>query len=91
MFVPLELTGLTRIFPTPTGPFVAVKDVNARISKGEFVSVLGHSGCGKSTVLAMVAGLDRSTLGGVLVDGTEVIAPGPERAVVFSRRVSSRG
>jgi len=83
MFVPLELTGLTRIFPTPTGPFVAVKDVNARISQGEFVSVLGHSGCGKSTVLAMVAGLDRSTLGGVLVDGTEVTAPGPERAVVF--------
>jgi nitrate/nitrite transport system ATP-binding protein len=83
MFVPLELTGLTRIFPTPAGPFVAVKDVNARISAGEFVSVLGHSGCGKSTVLAMVAGLDRSTLGGVLVDGTEVNAPGPERAVVF--------
>jgi len=83
MLVPMELTGLTRIFPTPTGPFVAVKDVNARISAGEFVSVLGHSGCGKSTVLAMVAGLDRATLGGVLVDGTEVTAPGPERAVVF--------
>ena len=72
MSVPLELTGLTRIFPTPTGPLVAVKDVNAQIQAGEFVAVLGHSGCGKSTVLAMVAGLDRSTLGGVLVDGTEV-------------------
>ena len=83
MIVPLELTGLTRIFPTPTGPFVAVKDVNAQIQAGEFVTVLGHSGCGKSTVLAMVAGLDRSTLGGVLVDGTEVTDPGPERAVVF--------
>jgi nitrate/nitrite transport system ATP-binding protein len=83
MQVPLELTGLTRIFPTPTGPFVAVKDVNAQIVAGEFVAVLGHSGCGKSTVLAMVAGLDRSTLGGVLVDGTEVTSPGPERAVVF--------
>jgi nitrate ABC transporter ATP-binding subunit len=83
MVVPLELTGLTRIFPTPTGPFVAVKDVNALVAAGEFVTVLGHSGCGKSTVLAMVAGLDRSTLGGVLIDGTEVINPGPERAVVF--------
>jgi nitrate/nitrite transport system ATP-binding protein len=83
VIVPLELTGLTRIFPTPTGPFVAVKDVNAQVQAGEFVSVLGHSGCGKSTVLAMVAGLDRSTLGGVLVDGTEVTDPGPERAVVF--------
>jgi nitrate ABC transporter ATP-binding subunit len=83
VIVPLELTGLTRIFPTPTGPLVAVKDVNAQILAGEFVAVLGHSGCGKSTVLAMVAGLDRSTLGGVLVDGTEVTDPGPERAVVF--------
>jgi nitrate ABC transporter ATP-binding subunit len=83
VIVPLELTGLTRIFPTPTGPFVAVKDVNAAIVAGEFVSVLGHSGCGKSTVLAMVAGLDQSTLGGVLIDGTEVTSPGPERAVVF--------
>jgi nitrate ABC transporter ATP-binding subunit len=81
--VPLELTGLTRIFDSPGGPFVAVKDVNAQIVAGEFVSVLGHSGCGKSTVLAMVAGLDRSTLGGVLVDGTEVRAPGAERSVVF--------
>jgi len=70
MMIPLELTGLTRVFPTPTGSFVAVKDVNAQVRAGEFVSILGHSGCGKSTVLAMVAGLDHSTLGGVLVDGT---------------------
>ena len=83
MMTPLELTGLTRVFPTPSGSFVAVKDVNAQIQAGEFVSILGHSGCGKSTVLAMVAGLDHSTLGGVLVDGTEVRAPGAERAVVF--------
>ena len=83
MSIPLELTGLTRIFPTPTGSFVAVKDVNAQVQAGEFVSILGHSGCGKSTVLAMVAGLDRSTLGGVLIDGTEVRSPGAERAVVF--------
>jgi nitrate ABC transporter ATP-binding subunit len=80
---PLELTGLTRIFDSPAGPFVAVKDVNAQVAAGEFVSVLGHSGCGKSTVLAMVAGLDCSTLGGVLIDGTEVRAPGAERSVVF--------
>lgn len=83
MNVPLELTGLTRVFPTGAGAFVAVKDVNARIAASEFVSILGHSGCGKSTVLAMMAGLDRATLGGVLIDGTEVRAPGPERAIVF--------
>ncbi len=47
------------MFPTPTGPFIAVKDVNAMIEAGEFVTILGHSGCGKSTVLSIVAGLDR--------------------------------
>ena len=55
MIVPLELTGLTKIFDTPTGPFVAVKDVNALITAGEFVTVLGHSGCGKSTVLSRLS------------------------------------
>ena len=80
---PLELTGLSRVFPTPTGPFIAVKDVNAMIEAGEFVTILGHSGCGKSTVLSIVAGLDRATLGGVIIDGKEVTEPGPERAIVF--------
>jgi nitrate ABC transporter ATP-binding subunit len=83
MIPPLELTGLTKIFDTPTGPFVAVKDVNARVGAGEFVAILGHSGCGKSTVLAMISGLSTATLGGVVIDGTEVREPGPERAVVF--------
>ena len=83
MNAPLELTGLTKVFPTPSGPFIAVKDVNARIEQGEFVAVLGHSGCGKSTVLSIIAGLQRATYGGVVIDGTEVIAPGAERAVVF--------
>ena len=83
MNAPLELTGLSRVFPTPTGPFIAVKDVNAIVEAGEFVAILGHSGCGKSTVLSIVAGLDRATLGGVIIDGKEVIGPGPERAIVF--------
>ena len=61
----------------------ALRGVSLDVQAGEFVSILGHSGCGKSTVLAMVAGLDHSTLGGVLVDGTEVRTPGAERAVVF--------
>ncbi len=80
---PLELTGLSRVFPTPTGPFIAVKDVNAMVEAGEFVTILGHSGCGKSTVLSIVAGLDQATLGGVVIDGKEVTGPGPERAIVF--------
>jgi nitrate ABC transporter ATP-binding subunit len=83
MMVPLELTGLTKVFPTSIGPFVAVKDVNAQIAAGEFVAILGHSGCGKSTVLSILAGLDVATLGGVVIDGREVTGPGPERAIVF--------
>ena len=83
MSIPLELTGLSKVFDTPTGPFVAVKDVNAQVKAGEFVAILGHSGCGKSTVLSIIAGLDQATLGGVIIDGTEVVGPGAERAIVF--------
>jgi nitrate ABC transporter ATP-binding subunit len=83
MIVPLEITGLTKVFDTPSGPFVAVKDVNASIGQSEFVCILGHSGCGKSTVLSILAGLDRATYGGVVIDGQEVIGPGPDRALVF--------
>jgi nitrate/nitrite transport system ATP-binding protein len=80
---PLEISGLTKVFDTPSGPYVAVKDVNARIGNGEFVCLLGHSGCGKSTVLSIVAGLQRATLGGVIIHGREVDEPGSERGVVF--------
>lgn len=81
---PLEITGLTKIFPTAGGsPYIAVKDVNVTIAAGEFVSLVGHSGCGKSTVLSIVAGLQPATFGGVCIDGKEVDGPGPERAVVF--------
>jgi nitrate/nitrite transport system ATP-binding protein len=81
--VPMELTGLAKIFPGPAGPVTAVSDVNAKIQAGEFVAILGHSGCGKSTVLSIIAGLERATYGGVVIDGTEVVGPGPERAIVF--------
>jgi nitrate/nitrite transport system ATP-binding protein len=80
---PLELTGLTKVFETPTGPLIAVKDVNVAVRPGEFVCILGHSGCGKSTVLSMLAGLVPPTLGGVVIDGHEVRGPGRDRAVVF--------
>jgi len=81
--VPLELTGLGKTFPSPEGPVVAVENVNAEIHEGEFVCILGHSGCGKSTVLSIIAGLQRATLGGVVIDGREVTEPGADRAVVF--------
>ncbi len=79
----LELTQVDIDFPTPNGPFKALQDVNLTINKGEFVSLIGHSGCGKSTVLNIVAGLYQATEGGCLLDGREVNSPGPERAVVF--------
>ena len=79
----LDLTQLGMRFPTPQGEFIALKDVNLEIKKGEFISLIGHSGCGKSTVLNLVAGLLLPTDGGVIVDGREVSGPGPERAVVF--------
>ncbi len=81
--VPMELTGLGKVFPSAAGPIVAVENVNAKIHAGEFVTILGHSGCGKSTVLSIIAGLERATYGGVVIDGTETVGPGPERALVF--------
>jgi nitrate/nitrite transport system ATP-binding protein len=79
----LELTSVSIDFPTPNGPFRALNKVNLKIEEGEFISLIGHSGCGKSTVLNIVAGLYQATEGGVLLDGKEVDEPGPERAVVF--------
>jgi nitrate/nitrite transport system ATP-binding protein len=79
----LDLTQLGMKFPTPNGEFIALKNVNLQIKKGAFISLIGHSGCGKSTVLNLVAGLHLPTDGGVIVDGREVSGPGPERAVVF--------
>jgi nitrate/nitrite transport system ATP-binding protein len=79
----LELSQVGMEFPSSNGPFVALSDVNLRIEKGEFVSLIGHSGCGKSTVLNIVAGLYQASHGGVLLENQEVNAPGPERAVVF--------
>ena len=79
----LELSAVGIDFPTPKGSFTALQDVNLKIAKGEFISLIGHSGCGKSTVLNIIAGLYQASTGGVILDGTEVAEPGPERAVVF--------
>jgi nitrate/nitrite transport system ATP-binding protein len=79
----LELSGVGIDFPTDKGLYCALQNVNLKIDKGEFVSLIGHSGCGKSTVLNIVAGLYQATAGGVILDGREVNSPGPERAVVF--------
>jgi nitrate ABC transporter ATP-binding subunit len=79
----LELTDLAKTYSSSSGEFVAVEKVNLKVKEGEFVSLMGHSGCGKSTVLNMIAGLAESTYGGVLVDNREVRSPGPDRMVIF--------
>lgn len=79
----LEISQVSIEFPTDQGPFKALDNVDLKIAKGEFVSLIGHSGCGKSTVLNIVAGLYQATTGGVILDGREVDEPGPDRAVVF--------
>src|SRR5437660_983371 len=79
----LELSNLAKIYPTPKGPAVIVRNFNLRIKKGEFVCLIGHSGCGKSTVLSMVAGLNDITEGGIILAGKELVGPGPDRGVVF--------
>src|SRR5688572_17628643 len=79
----LTLENVTKIYPTPKGPAVIVKDFNLTIKKGEFVALIGHSGCGKSTVLSMVAGLNDVTGGGIILAGKELVGPGPDRGIVF--------
>jgi len=79
----LQLSKVTIDFPTKNGPFRALNQVDLKITEGEFISIIGHSGCGKSTVLNIVAGLHQATEGGVILDGKEVNEPGPDRAVVF--------
>jgi nitrate/nitrite transport system ATP-binding protein len=62
---------------------VVLRDINLKIAEREFVSIIGHSGCGKSTILNIVAGLLNASTGAVLLDGKAVEEPGPDRAVVF--------
>ncbi len=79
----LEISHVGIEFPTDDKPFRALQAVDISIDKGEFISLIGHSGCGKSTVLNIVAGLYEATEGGVILEGKEVDKPGPDRAVVF--------
>ncbi|MEP3523952.1 MAG: nitrate ABC transporter ATP-binding protein [Hyphomicrobiales bacterium] len=79
----LEFSKLTKVYPTPKGPLTVIEDVDLKMKKGEFITLIGHSGCGKSTALSMVAGLNEITKGSVILDGKHVTKAGPDRAVVF--------
>jgi nitrate/nitrite transport system ATP-binding protein len=79
----LEFFNVTKVYPTPKGPLTVVDGFNLNMKKGEFISVIGHSGCGKSTVLSMTAGLNDISDGGIVLDKHEIDSAGPDRAVVF--------
>ena len=79
----LDFSQLHKIYPTPKGPLTVVEDFDLKINRGEFISLIGHSGCGKSTVLTMAAGLNEISKGAIKLDGRHVEGADPERAVVF--------
>lgn len=79
----LEIWELNKTFVTDKGSQSVVDGFNLTVAEGEFVCLIGHSGCGKSTVLSIVAGLAGATRGTVILAGREVTGPGTDRGVVF--------
>jgi nitrate/nitrite transport system ATP-binding protein len=79
----VEIAALGKTYDTPSGPAEIVRDFNLYVRQGEFVCLLGHSGCGKTTVLSILMGLNRPSTGGIVIDGKEIDGPGTDRGVVF--------
>lgn len=79
----LNVENLHKSYATKQGEFPVLQNVNLSIERGDFVSLIGHSGCGKSTILNIVAGLEKPTAGSVVLDGKPIAGPGPDRGVVF--------
>jgi nitrate/nitrite transport system ATP-binding protein len=79
----VEFSQISKIYPSRKGPIKVVDGFDLKIRKGEFVSIIGHSGCGKSTVLSMMAGLNDISEGVIVLDGKEINGAGPDRGIVF--------
>jgi nitrate/nitrite transport system ATP-binding protein len=79
----VEIAGLGKTYDTPAGPAVIVRDVTLYVDEAEFVCLLGHSGCGKTTVLSILMGLIAPSTGGIVIGGREIDGPGTDRGVVF--------
>jgi len=79
----ISIDGVAKRFPGPGGSTTVFEDLWLRIDRGEFVCVIGHSGCGKTTLLNILAGLDTPSEGEILVDGREIDGPSLDRAVIF--------
>ncbi|MCB9202895.1 MAG: ABC transporter ATP-binding protein [Flavobacteriales bacterium] len=79
----LQITNLKKVYPTPKGDYVVLEDLNLDIKKEEFISIIGHSGCGKTTLLSMIAGLNPITSGQIILNGKQITEAGPDRGVIF--------
>lgn len=79
----VDFSRVSKIYPSRKGPIKVVDGFDLKIRKGEFISIIGHSGCGKSTVLSMMAGLSDISEGVIVLDGREIDAAGPDRGIVF--------
>ena len=74
---------VSKVYKTPKGPYTVLDNVDLTIYTGEFVCVIGHSGCGKTTLLNMVSGFNRPTSGQVRLRSQPITRPGPDRMMVF--------
>lgn len=81
----LEIKGINRIYKDEDNTVEALNDINLSVKKGEFVSIIGSSGCGKTTLLRLIAGLDKPQSGKLLLNGEEITAPDPRRGYVFQQ------
>ncbi|MFT6869869.1 MAG: nitrate/nitrite transport system ATP-binding protein [Paraglaciecola sp.] len=81
--VMLDLKDLKKVYPTPKGDYVVLENLNLQVKKEEFLTIIGHSGCGKTTMLSMIAGLNPSSAGEISVLGSPIKGPGPDRGVIF--------
>ncbi|MEM9220423.1 MAG: nitrate ABC transporter ATP-binding protein [Cyanobacteria bacterium P01_F01_bin.150] len=79
----LSITDVSKVYPTPEGPYPVMEGVNLDVKEGEFICLIGHSGCGKTTLLNMVAGFTQPTEGSVYLGDQMITRPGPDRMMVF--------
>lgn len=79
----LQIQQVSKVYPTPKGPLTVLEDINIALKEGEFACLIGHSGCGKTTLLNMVAGFIEPSVGKISVNGEEVYRPGLDRMMVF--------
>ncbi len=79
----LVIDGVSKVYPTPGGPYTVLDNISLEVTEGEFVCVIGHSGCGKSTLLDLVSGFGQPTSGEVRLESVPIREPGPDRMVVF--------